>query len=100
MDDTRDDTDALAPGRELSMVRDAMSQYEEYSGDVEAINAYNKTPPIPKPEPAPTPKPAATPNPSAKPVLPPAADAKQAAKPAPADKKTTAKTTKPVVPKQ
>lgn len=30
------------------MIRDAMNQYEEFSGDVEAINAYNKTPPLPK----------------------------------------------------
>jgi pilus assembly protein CpaC len=39
------------PNNTLAMIRDAMGQYEEFSGDVEAINAYNKTPPIPKNEP-------------------------------------------------
>lgn len=43
------------PNNTLEMIRGAMSQYEEYSGDVEAINAYNKTPPAPKAEPAPEP---------------------------------------------
>ena len=34
------------PNQTLEMVHSAMSQYEEFSGDVEAINAYNKTPPV------------------------------------------------------
>lgn len=34
------------PRDSLEMVNSAMSQFEEYSGDIEAINAYNKRPPM------------------------------------------------------
>jgi pilus assembly protein CpaC len=34
------------PNNTLDMVKSAMSQYEEFSGDVEAINAYNKRPDV------------------------------------------------------
>lgn len=34
------------PKDSLTLVNSAMSQFEEYSGDVEAINAYNKRPPM------------------------------------------------------
>jgi len=34
------------PRNSLELVNSAMSQYEEYTGDVEAINAYNKRPPM------------------------------------------------------
>ena len=34
------------PRDSLQLVNSAMSQFEEYSGDIEAINAYNKRPPM------------------------------------------------------
>ncbi|MBI5532189.1 MAG: pilus assembly protein N-terminal domain-containing protein [Deltaproteobacteria bacterium] len=33
------------PNNTLDMIKSAMSQYQEYDGDVEGINAYNKRPP-------------------------------------------------------
>jgi len=45
------------PRGTLGLVNDAIAQFEEYSGDIEAINAYNKRPNVTAPQPDVTPVP-------------------------------------------
>ncbi len=45
------------PRGTLDLVHDAIAQFEEYSGDIEAINAYNKRPNVTAPQPDVTPVP-------------------------------------------